>query len=274
MNTSTKTKTSTMPLKQKANAKCACNSGKKYKKCCKKKVMAEKQTIYKIPMNDFRYWLLANGREETGNWNANPNTNKNINGSIQVACDMIERYKDPTFYSSHPKYLDHMNILKFCIARKGKLHNLQNHEQGWYSHCFQNAYFYAKYKGGKPKIGWLLTQTKPNVKHTQMKDAMSQKTLAHAEGEDLSFAAELHLIVEFEDGTLYDPTPDYDPTIDEKIWVNDPQLQHMVDSVEGKGFGPYTQMIGAIQDWTPGRSGFLHKHNMKEWRCPMMLMGF
>lgn len=95
----------------------------------------------------------------------------------------------------------------------------------------------------------------------------------HMKGQDNSFSAELHLIVELPDGTLYDPTPDYDPTIiDVKLWVNDPQLQEMVDRVEGKGMKQYTNLIGTIQDWTPGGSGFLHKYNMDDWRCPMILL--
>ena len=91
---------------------------------------------------------------------------------------------------------------------------------------------------------------------------------------NLKSAAELHLIVEFEDGTLYDPTPDYDPTISSKIWVNDPELQEMVDRVEGKGYDRYRNLIGTIQDFTPGGSGFLHKYNMDDWRCPHIFIGF
>ena len=274
-----------VPKKQKANAKCACGSGKKFKKCCKKKVMEEKRPIYRIAdeMTPFKKYLLGDEVE----WDANPRTNSNLEKSFRLACQMKERYKNPAFHSSHPKYCEPANIMRLMNARKGQVHQLQNNPDGWYSHCFQNAFFYAQWKtknelyfgeyGAKVRIGWLLTQVKiEDLTQLNMDaDPISGKShQKHMEGQDNSFAAELHLIVEMPDGTLYDPTPDYDPTIDVKLWVNDPKLQKMVDSVEGKGYNTYKNMIATIQDFTPGRSGFLHKYNMDDWRCPLIMMGF
>ena len=263
------------PKKQKANAKCACGSGKKFKKCCKKKVLAARLPIYRIAdeMTPFKHYLLG----DEVDWDANPATNKNLEMSFRMACNMKERYKNPSFRSSHPKFCEPANIMRLMNARKGQVHQLQNNPDGWYSHCFQNAFFYAQWKGGKPKIGWLLTQTKPGLEHILNMDADPSKGRSHQKhmkGKDNSFAAELHLIVEMPDGTLYDPTPDYDPTISSKIWVNDPELQEMVDRVEGKGYDRYRNLIGTIQDFTPGRSGFLHKYNMDDWRCPHIFIGF
>ena len=277
-----------LPKKQKPNAKCACGAGKKFKKCCKKKVMEETRPIYRIAdeMTPFKHYLLGDEVE----WDANPATNKNLEMSFRQACNMKERYKNPSFRSSHPKYCEPANIMRFMNARKGQVHQLQNNPDGWYSHCFQNAFFYAQWvsrkqlyfgeDGAKVRIGWLLTQCQPGVDMKVDEDFITkmagkkQTHQAHMKGQDNSFAAELHLIVEMPDGTLYDPTPDYDPTIDVKLWVNDPQLQMMVDTIEGKGYSTYSNMIGTIQDFTPGGSGFLHKYNMDDWHCPLIMMGF
>ena len=251
--------------KQKANARCACKSGKKYKKCCKNK----KQTTYRLDddMSPFRYWLMKHG-EKFGEFNWNPNTNKKLTNAYRTKCQMTEDRKQDGYIVAHPEYLKMDDVVAFMSApaRKGcQLYKLKNTNHGWYSHCFQNAYYFMKFKGyGKPKIGWLLTGFPGQPK--KFPTGMTNIT-------DGSFAAELHIVWEGE-GKIIDPTPDYDDTMTEKMWVDDPALQRMIDNVIDRGFNRYMNVVGTIQRISPNGSGFLHKQNMLDWRCPNIMCGY
>ena len=92
-------------------------------------------------------------------------------------------------------------------------------------------------------------------------------------GEAQTFAAELHIVVEKDDGAWWDPTPDYDVSIKEKIFITDPKLQEMLDACDYEDRHHYTQIIENIKQFTDKGTGFLHKPSMFEWRCPHIIVG-
>ena len=294
------------------NQKCPCESGKKYKKCCKNKVIlnnadiihswqseegiqrgrkqksqalksskyyrGEKSgrstitdTVIKLQdhMTPFKFWCITHVKE----FDFNPATNDRIITHVKNHYQMIEEYKNPKFVASHPKFVKLLDLLTFQESRDGKLVRLKNTNIGWYSHCFQNSFFYTKFKGcGKPKIGWLVTGFPRDVK-CKVPEVFAK----HQNGEapDMSFSAELHVVWEAPDGELIDPTEDYNPTIDSKIFIEDPKLQKMLDMNNCfDNFSKYMHVVGTIQQMTPLGSGFLHKNNMKTWKCPIIMIGY
>tara|TARA_R110002110_G_scaffold247753_1_gene464000 strand:+ start:73 stop:978 length:906 start_codon:yes stop_codon:yes gene_type:complete len=280
------------------NQKCPCGSKKKYKKCCKKNVILNKadkihswQTkkgtqsggylsrngglksakVIKLAnhMTPFKFWCITHVKE----FDFNPATNDRIITHVKKHYQMIEEYKCPKFVASHPKHVKLLDLLTFQESRDGKLVRLKNTNIGWYSHCFQNSFFYTKFKGcGKPKIGWLVTGFPREVK-CKVPEVFAK----HQNGEapDMSFSAELHVVWEAPDGELIDPTEDYNPTIDSKIFIEDPKLQKMLDMNNCfDNFSKYIHVVGTIQQMTPLGSGFLHKNNMKTWKCPIIMIGY
>ena len=249
------------PKKQQPNAKCACKSGKKFKKCCKNKGPTKTYVNIADHLTPFKKWCEAYGPEM--DYDFNPRTNNNIVSQVMEHHQMIGQYKNPSFVSSHPKFLKPEDIRNFCEARDIDIKDLKllkNETHGWFSLCFQNAFAWTKMKGcGKPKIGWLLNAFPDGMAMT------TNNTNNDIDFGDMDrkFSAELHLVYEAPDGTITDPTQDYNPTIETKVWLPDAQLQESLDLNDCQdNYYVYMNVIGNILRMTPKGSGFLHKATM------------
>ena len=273
-----------MPKKQKANAKCACGSGKKFKKCCKNGDIRVNKLLTAQPikvsikdhMTDFKWWCFKEAGKYM-DYDFNPATNNDIVDNVLQHHKMIEEYKCKSFVASHPQYINDEDLGAFINARsdvpggKGRdagIEVLTNITDGWFSLCFQNTFAYMMRereagRKGTPLIGWLITGFPTGVKFSC---ELKGKPV------DGSFSAEIHLCYKADNGSVIDPTQDYNPTIDYKIFVPDPQLQNMLDMNRCyDNFANYMNIIASIIRFTPGGTGFLHKNNFKTWKCPMIM---
>ena len=274
------------PKKQKANAKCACGSGKKFKKCCKNGDIrvydngSPKRIKVSIQdhMTDFKWWCFKEAGKYM-DYDFNPATNNDIVDNVLQHHKMIEEYKCKSFVASHPQFINDEDLGAFIRARsdvpggKGRdagIECLTNITDGWFSLCFQNTFAYMMRereagRKGTPLIGWLITGFPTGVKFSC--DLKGKPV-------DGSFSAEIHLCYKADNGSVIDPTQDYNPTIDYKVFVPDPQLQNILDMNRCyDDFALYMNIISNIIRFTPGGTGFLHKNNFKDWKCPMIMMG-
>jgi hypothetical protein len=271
--------------KTKPNAKCSCGSGKKYKKCCRKNDRQnnnrhKKEDKYTLRVADymtpFIRWVMYNRPDGKYDPSTNSSIIEQLKGHFQMKINYLE---NPTFFSSHPKYCKPEDLWRFKLARGGEIVPLKNNQDGWFSMCFSNAWYWCQYKENcKPIIGWLMTGLTPEM----AKKSAAPSNAAYEDGgmmndkirwtpEQAEFAAELHLVVQTPQG-LYDPTPDYDPSIKQKLFITDPKLQKMIDGE--RDWRKYQSIINTIRDFTEHQSGFLHKPEMFEWKCPHIMCGF
>ena len=279
------------PKKQKPNAKCACGSGKKFKKCCKNGDIrvydngSPKRIKVSIQdhMTDFKWWCFKEAGKYM-DYDFNPATNNDIVDNVLQHHKMIEEYKCKSFVASHPQFINDEDLGAFINARsdvpggKGRdagIECLTNITDGWFSLCFQNTFAYMMRereagRKGTPLIGWLITGFPTGVKYSCELKGLGDG----GESVDGSFSAEIHLCYKADNGSVIDPTQDYNPTIDYKVFVPDPQLQNILDMNRCyDDFALYMNIISNIIRFTPGGTGFLHKNNFKDWKCPMIMMG-